>query len=395
MNNVTIISYPSAVNRNLLSLNDLRSRYMIPVAGKYRIVDFVIRNSLHCDAARTVIFSDVFDDLNYYIDSHPVKNDFPKNDVTSVLSSPLTVDDISEIIGENETKLYVFYNGDNPGLIDFNKLLNLYSKTRGSTILFKLKINGKATMAHTVLVTDKRSFLGVLKQAKKEKLEAPNTFEMIMNMIVNKGVKNAVYNATFWPINSVYDYYKTNMYLCKDETMNDSLYEDDKLMRGTKVEQPAQIRVYADIKESFISDGCIINGKVENCILFPGVIIGEKAVVKDSILLPYVAVDAGTRIENTVIDEFSDYNQSDVLFNIGRGCKIGTNLKGAKNYDFPKSLYDGLSLIGKNCIIPMDITIGGGCFIASGSSGKIFSKNKTIHSGETLDPYELTVDKNI
>lgn len=395
MNNVTVISYPSSMGKNLLSLNDLRSRYMIPAAGKFRIADFVIRNSLACEASRTVIFSDIFDDLTYYIDSHPVHEYYPGFNISTVLQSPISVDKISEVISEKETKYYIFYNGDNPGIIDFNKVIKAYQKSKGSTILFKLKIDGKATMAHTVLMTDKRSFLGVLKKAKKEQLQAPNTFEMLINMIVNKGVKNAVYNAIFWPLNTVVDFYKMNMHLCKNNELKELLYDDPYLLRGIKVDQPAQIRMFADIKNSFISDGCIINGKVENSILFPGVIVGEKTIIRDSILLPYVSVDKGTKIENSIIDEFTDYSQSDVLFNISSDCSIGSLSKGSKNTQNPKALYDGLTLIGKNCIIPKSIKIGGACFIGSGCSMSDFSKNKTIHNTETHDPYVITPDKNI
>jgi glucose-1-phosphate adenylyltransferase len=41
----------------------------------------------------------------------------------------------------------------------------------------------------------------------------------------------------------------------------------------------------ADVKNSFIADGCVIEGTVENSILFRGVKIGRGTVVKNSILM--------------------------------------------------------------------------------------------------------------
>ncbi len=46
MEEVTIISYPGPRKNNLLSMAQMRSRYMMPFGGRSRVVDFTIRNSM-------------------------------------------------------------------------------------------------------------------------------------------------------------------------------------------------------------------------------------------------------------------------------------------------------------------------------------------------------------
>ena len=51
------------------------------------------------------------------------------------------------------------------------------------------------------------------------------------------------------------------------------------------------------------ADGCIIEGEVENCILFRGVKIGKGAKVKNCILMQDTVVEDGVSIEYAVSDK--------------------------------------------------------------------------------------------
>lgn len=64
---------------------------------------------------------------------------------------------------------------------------------------------------------------------------------------------------------------------------------------------PQYIGPDADIKRSFITQGCIIEGEVKNSVLFTGVKIGSGAVVKDSVLMPNVEVAAGAVVQRAVV----------------------------------------------------------------------------------------------
>ena len=164
-----------------------------------------------------------------------------------------------------------------------------------------------------------------------------------------------------------------------------TLLQDESLLKyHIKGRGLARIGANANIYYSFISDSCQIFGTVINSIIFPGVEIGEKTVVKDSIILPFTKIGSGARILRTIIDERTDLIEENNYLNIGNNCHVGTEDKQIKNNDFPKSVYRSITLIGKDCNIPEGVRVGGACYIASGKGKEYFSNNKHLYNGLSL-----------
>ena len=61
-------------------------------------------------------------------------------------------------------------------------------------------------------------------------------------------------------------------------------------------------RQNCEVKNSLISNGCIINGYVENSVLFKKVFVGENCVIKNSIILNDVYLGDNTHIENCIVE---------------------------------------------------------------------------------------------
>lgn len=96
----------------------------------------------------------------------------------------------------------------------------------------------------------------------------------------------------------------------------------------TKVRDSAPSKYFdgAVVKNSMISDGCTIEGTVENCILFRGCKIGKGSVVRNSILMQdtvvenYVDLDCVIADKNVVIRDRRRLAGCDELpFFIGKG----------------------------------------------------------------------------
>jgi len=51
------------------------------------------------------------------------------------------------------------------------------------------------------------------------------------------------------------------------------------------------------------ADGCVIEGTVENCVLFRGVKIGKGAVVKNSVLMQDTVIEDGASVEYIITDK--------------------------------------------------------------------------------------------
>jgi glucose-1-phosphate adenylyltransferase len=59
----------------------------------------------------------------------------------------------------------------------------------------------------------------------------------------------------------------------------------------------------SSVKNSMIADGCVIEGTVENCILFRGVRIGKGSVVKNCILFQDTMVGEGSSLNCVITDK--------------------------------------------------------------------------------------------
>ena len=65
---------------------------------------------------------------------------------------------------------------------------------------------------------------------------------------------------------------------------------------------PAKYNIGSNVKNSLISSGCIINGEVENSVLFKKAFIGNNCVIKNSIILNDVYIGDNTHIENCIVE---------------------------------------------------------------------------------------------
>ena len=66
---------------------------------------------------------------------------------------------------------------------------------------------------------------------------------------------------------------------------------------------PHQVGAHAEILHSIVTEGCEIDGIVDNSVLSPSVHIGVGANIKYSVLMPGVVVEAGATVEYAIIGE--------------------------------------------------------------------------------------------
>ncbi|MBQ7932650.1 MAG: glucose-1-phosphate adenylyltransferase [Clostridia bacterium] len=104
---------------------------------------------------------------------------------------------------------------------------------------------------------------------------------------------------------------------------------------------PHYIGDYAKVSNSLITEGCQIEGIVENSVLASGVKVSRGAYIKDSIIMKNVTIEEGTTINYSIVD-------SDTT--IGKDCVIGRT----------KSAGEQITVIGS------DLNIREGCDIPAG-----------------------------
>lgn len=113
---------------------------------------------------------------------------------------------------------------------------------------------------------------------------------------------------------------------------------------------PHYVTETATIKNSNISDGCIVEGEVENSILFSGVKVEKGAKVDYSIIMPNTVVKAGADIKYSIVSENSV---------IGCNAVIGGNPEDAEDKSKWGIAVIGDDLhIGDNVVVPPAAMIG-------------------------------------
>lgn len=106
----------------------------------------------------------------------------------------------------------------------------------------------------------------------------------------------------FAKIDSLTSYFEANLDLL-DSTKRDALFtKSAPIYTNTKDNAPVHFGLNSSIKNSLIADGCVIDGKVENCVLFRGVRIGAGSSVHNSIITQDGIIGANCSIRNVIAD---------------------------------------------------------------------------------------------
>ena len=77
---------------------------------------------------------------------------------------------------------------------------------------------------------------------------------------------------------------------------------------------PQYISAEADVKDAYITQGCVVQGEVKHSVLFTGVKIGAGARIIDSVLMPGVVVEEGAVVQRALVADG---------VRIGKGAVVG------------------------------------------------------------------------
>ena len=123
-----------------------------------------------------------------------------------------------------------------------------------------------------------------------------------------------LYEGIFIQVTSLESYFKNSMKLL-DTDVRDGLFNVKQRPVFTKLRNSAPTRYAgeASVKNSFVADGCIIEGTVENSILFRGVKIGKGTVVKNSILMQDTQTGENVSLNCVITDKNVVIRDSRVL----------------------------------------------------------------------------------
>lgn len=125
----------------------------------------------------------------------------------------------------------------------------------------------------------------------------------IMHRIANLKVYGYEYKGFHAVINSLESFYKHNLALLNPSTYRQLFSGKQRIFTKVKDEPPAKYLSHANVTHSLVANGCVIDGTVENSIIFRGVHIEKGAVVKNSIIMQRCDIKENAHIENVILDK--------------------------------------------------------------------------------------------
>ena len=138
---------------------------------------------------------------------------------------------------------------------------------------------------------------------------------------------------------------------------------------------PARFITGSEVRRSLVAAGCVIKGSVVNSILSPGVVVEAGARVRDSIILDDCLIDKNAVVDLAILDK---------RVRVAPGAVVGSGSgKAVANRLYPKHLYTGITLVGKEAVVPAGMVVGRNCIVQPCRQAGDFPKS-AVEDGGTV-----------
>lgn len=331
-------------NYRMKELSNKRAIAAMPVAGSYRSIDFALSNMANSHIQRVAVLTQYnARSLNEHLSSSKWWDFGRKQGGLFVFTPTITVDNsfwyrgTADAIYQNISFLknshepyVIIASGDGVYKLDYNKVLEYHiSKKADITVVCKemelgndserfgiikmdedgriQEFDEKPMVASSnmvscgIYVIRRRQLIELLEKCAREE-----RYDFVKDILVRyKGMKR-IYGyemKEYWSnISTVEAYYDTNMSFLDPKVRNYFFKEYPDVYSKVDDLPPAKYNNGAMVKNSLISSGCIINGTVENSVLFKKVFVGNNCTIRNSIILNDVYIGDNTTIENCIVE---------------------------------------------------------------------------------------------
>ena len=148
-----------------------------------------------------------------------------------------------------------------------------------------------------------------LKKYLKEDEANPNSSndfgKDIIPAMLNDGLKMYAYPFKgYWKdVGTIESLWEANMDLLKEDSGLDLHSNDLRIYSASDVSPAQYLGANAEVKNSLVTDGCAIYGKVENSVIFQNVYIGKNTVVKNSVIMPNAKIGDNITIDKAIVGD--------------------------------------------------------------------------------------------
>ncbi len=331
-------------NSRMRELSSKRAISAMPVGGAFRSIDFALSSMSNSRIQRVAVLTQYNSrSLNEHLSSSKWWDFGRKQGGLYVFTPTITADNgywyrgTADAIAQNLDFLkrshepyVIIASGDCVYKLDFNKVLDYHIEKKADiTIVCKempagvdvsrfgvvsmdgddriVEFEEKPREAQSNLVSTgiyvirRRQLIEMLERSIEEE-----KFDFVKDILIPNKERKRICGCRmegYWSnIAEVDAYYRTNMDFLDAGIRNYFFREEPNVYSKVDDLAPAKYNVGSDVKNSLVSSGCIINGKVENSVLFKQVFVGKNCTIKNSIILNDVYIGDNTYIENCFVE---------------------------------------------------------------------------------------------
>lgn len=338
------IIFPNAYDNLIPEMSTNRTMASIPFGGRYRLIDFVLSDFANAGISNISImvkrnYHSLMDHLGNGREwdlarKHGGLNLVPPYAEAGVKMYHGRVEALASIVEflEEQKEEYVVMADANIAFnFDFKKLINAHVESGADvTVMYEKRTipealkddnytlrmeNGRVTellsndyrpgeqnLSMNVYVIQREALITMVKDATIRGLVYFEKDILARNLeLLN--VRGYQYTGYAARVADRKTYFDENMRLL--DTANLEQLFPKELPVFTKVHDNAPTRYAMDskVKNCMVADGCIIEGEIENCVLFRGVKVKKGAKVKNCVLMQNTIVEPGAEIEYLVTDK--------------------------------------------------------------------------------------------
>lgn len=365
------IVFSNIHDNNIPELCRVRSFGSIPFGGRYRLIDFPLSNMVNSGIDTVgIITKSNYQSLMDHVGSGkdwdlarkdggviilPPFGDTGNNTLYSTRLEALK--GITNFLFRADEEYVVMTDCDSVNCINYNEIIEFHSRNRADITLVYKKMGVDTEIADSSAILD-LSGDRVTNITYRDELskDQENVFinvyvmkkSLLQNIVMDsiahkkrhfmsdvigpnlKGMKILGYEhkGFYAGITSLQAYYNSNMAILDKKNRND-LFGDRNIFTKIRDSAPTKYGNSAIVKNSLIADGCIIEGEVENSIIFRNVKVARGTVVKNSIVMQNTVLGENCTLNCIITDKNVTIKDKRVLsgsenhpFYIGKGIMI-------------------------------------------------------------------------
>ena len=331
-------------SNRMKELTHRRAAAAMPIAGSYRAIDFTLSNMSNSHIRKVAVLTQYnARSLNEHLNSSKWWDFGRKQGGLYVFTPTITIDNgywyrgTSDAIYQNLDFLkschepyVVIASGDAVYKLDYTKVLEYHidkkaditvvcadlrqgeDASRFGTVRMddtmrvlefeeKPVITNATTISTGIYIIRRRLLIDLVEQCAEEERH-----DFVTDILIRYRNLKRIYGykiKDYWSnIATVEAYYRTNMDFLNAEVRDYFFRQYPEVYSKVSDQPPAKYNPGSAVKNSLVASGCIVNGTIENSVIFKKVFVGSNCVIKNSIILNDVYIGDNTHIENCIVE---------------------------------------------------------------------------------------------